>query len=118
MLSWQRAVIAVLATLTLVTVPGALATTGDFPISTGGSTRPSSGHDTAFGFQIGLDAAAGIVHAAWADNSRTLAGNPDPPNTDIAVARIDSAAPGASPNINLNAAPGQPAGTVDCRRPH
>ena len=104
-MSWRRAVTASLATLALVTVPGAQATTGDVPISSGSSTRPSAGHDAAFGFQIGLDAAAGVVHAAWADNSPTLAGNPDLPNSDIATARIDSTTLGVSPNINLNAAP-------------
>src|SRR5918994_5382966 len=105
MLTWQRALTAGLATLTLVAVPGALATTGDFPISTGSSSRLSVGNDATFGFQIGLDAAAGVVHAAWADNSPTLAGNPDLPNSDIATARIDTTTLGVAPNINLNEAP-------------
>lgn len=104
-MSWQRAVAGGLATLTLVTVPSALATTGDFPISTGSSTRLSTGSDTVFGFQIGLDAAAGVVHAAWADNSPTLPGNLDLPNYDIATARIDSTTLAVSQNINLNEAP-------------
>jgi len=104
-LSWQRAAAAGLAALTLVTVPGALATTGDFPISVGSSSRLSSGHDTAFGLQIGLDAAGSSVHVAWADNSPALASNPDPPNLDIAVASVDGATPGFSPNLNLSAAP-------------
>jgi hypothetical protein len=103
-LRWRRAVMAVIAILTLVTVPGALATNGDFRISTGSSIRPSARQD-AFGLQIGLDAADGVVHAAWADNSPTLGGNPDLPHFDIATARVDSASAGVSPNVNLNGAP-------------
>lgn len=95
---------AALAILTLVTVPGALATTGDFRISDGSSARLTAGQDT-FGLQLGLGAAAGVVHAAWADNSATLGGNPDLPNFDIATARVDTAGAVVSPNINLNGAP-------------
>lgn len=119
MLSWQRAVVAAIATLTLVTVPGAVATTGDFRISAGSSTRLTVRQD-AFGLQIGLDAAAGVVHAAWADNSSTLGGNPDLPNLDIAAARVDAASAGVSPNVNLNGAPAsqrEPSIAVDPRDP-
>lgn len=120
MLSRQRVAVAGAAFFTLVTVPGAVATTGDFPISVGGSSRSSSGNDTAFGLQIGLDAAGGTVHAAWADNSPELAGNPDRPNYDIGVASIDGATSSVSPNLNLNGAPAsqvEPSIAVDPREP-
>ena len=102
--SSHRAAAVALAALTLVPVPGARAATGDFAISSGVSSRSSTGSDTVFGFQIGLDAAGGRFHAAWADNSPGLAGNPDRPNTDIATARIDAATSAVSPNLNLNMA--------------
>jgi Fibronectin type III domain len=114
-LSWHRAAAAGLGVLTLIAVPGALATTADIAISAGSSSRLSAGQ-TAFGFQIGLDAAGGRVHAAWADNSPTLADNPDRPNLDIAVASIDAATLAVSPNLNLNAAPAsqfEPAIAID-----
>jgi hypothetical protein len=98
-----------------MTVPGALATTADIAISTGSSSRLSAGQ-SAFGLQIGLDAAGGRVHAAWADNGSTLADNPDRPNLDIAVASIDGATLAVSPNLNLSAAPAsqfEPAIAVD-----
>jgi hypothetical protein len=98
-----------------MTVPGALATTADFAISAGSSSRLSAAQ-TTFGLQIGLDAAGGRVHAAWADNSAVLSGNPDRPNSDIAVANIDSATLAVSPNLNLSAAPAsqsEPAIAVD-----
>ena len=88
MLSWQRAAAAGVSVLTLVAAPGALGATGDFAISSGHSSRLSAGSDSVFGLQIGLDAAGGSVHAAWADNSPELPGNPDPPNYDIAAASI------------------------------
>jgi hypothetical protein len=113
--SWLRAVVAGLGVLTLMTVPGALATTADFAISAGTSSRLSASQ-TAFGHQIGLDAAGGRVHAAWADNSAVLPGNPDRPNLDIAVASIDGATGAVSPNLNLSAAPAsqfEPAIAVD-----
>ena len=119
MLSWQRAVVAAFAILTLVTVPGAVATSGDFRISAGSSTRPTARQD-AFGLQIGLDAAAGVVHAAWADNSPTLGGNPDLPHFDIATARVDAASGGVLSNVNLNGAPAsqlEPSIAVDPRDP-
>ena len=114
-LSWLRAAVAGLGILTLMTVPGALATTPDLAISAGTSSRLSAGQ-TAFGHQIGLDAAGGRVHAAWADNSPTLSDNPDRPNLDIAVASIDGATGAVSPNRNLSAAPAsqfEPAIAVD-----
>ena len=40
----------------------------DFRISDGTSTR-ASGSDQAFGTMIGVDLNAGVLHAAWADNS-------------------------------------------------
>jgi Fibronectin type III domain len=113
--SWLRAAVAGLGVLTLMTVPGALATTADFAISAGTSSRLSASQ-TAFGHQIGLDAAGGRVHAAWADNSAVLPGNPDRPNLDIAVASIDGATMAVSPNLNLSAAPAsqfEPAIAVD-----
>jgi Fibronectin type III domain len=114
-LSWRRAAVTGLAVLTLMAVPGALATTADIPISVGTLSRLSAGQ-TAFGLQIGLDAAGGRVHAAWADNSPALPDNPDPPNLDIAVASIDGATGAVSPNRNLSAAPAsqfEPAIAVD-----
>ena len=113
--SWQRAAVAGLGVLTLMTVPGALATTADFAISAGTSSRLSASQ-TAFGHQIGLDAAGGRIHAAWADNSAVLPGNPDRPNLDIAVASIDGATLAVSPNRNLSTAPAsqfEPAIAVD-----
>jgi hypothetical protein len=113
-LSWRAAVVA-LGALALVTVPGALATTTDFAISAGTSSRLSAGQ-TAFGLQIGLDASAGRVHAAWSDNSPALPDNPDRPNLDIAVASLDAATLAVSPNRNLSAAPAsqfEPAIAVD-----
>jgi Fibronectin type III domain len=114
-LSWQRAAVSALGVLTLMMAPGALATTADVAISAGSSSRLSAAQ-TAFGLQIGLDAAGGRVHAAWADNSPTLPDNPDRPNLDIAVASIDGATLAVSPNLNLSAAPAsqfEPAIAVD-----
>ncbi|HEU4539520.1 MAG TPA: fibronectin type III domain-containing protein [Jiangellaceae bacterium] len=115
MLSWQRAAVAGLGVLTLGTVSGAPATTADVAISAGSSSRLSAGQ-TAFGLQIGLDAAGGRVHAAWADNSPALPDNPDRPNLDIAVASIDGTTLAVSPNLNLSAAPAsqfEPAIAID-----
>jgi Fibronectin type III domain len=114
-LSWQRAAVAGLGVLTLITAPGAQATTADIAISAGSSSRLSL-TQTAFGLQIGLDAAGGRVHAAWADNSAAVPNNPDRPNLDIAVASIDEATRAVSPNLNLSAAPAsqfEPAIAVD-----
>jgi Fibronectin type III domain len=114
-LSWQGAAVAGLGALTLMTVPDALATTADIAISAGSSTRLSA-QQTAFGLQIGLDAAGGRVHAAWADNSPTLLDNPDRPNLDIAVASIDGATSAVSSNLNLSSAPAsqfEPAIAID-----
>jgi hypothetical protein len=119
-LSWQRAAAAGLSVLALVTVPGALATTGDFAISAGHSSRLSAGSDTVFGLQIGLDAAGGSVHAAWADNSPELLGNPDPPNYDIAAASIAGGTLGVTPTLNLSSAPAsqvEPSIAIDPRNP-
>lgn len=104
MLSWRRAAVTGLGVLTLMLAPDAMATTADLAISAGSSSRLSAGQ-TAFGLQIGLDAAGGRVHAAWADNSSALPDNPDRPNLDIAVASIDGATLAVSPNLNLSAAP-------------
>jgi Fibronectin type III domain len=118
-LSWRRPGAAGLSVLALVTVPGALATTGDFAISAGHSSRLSVGSDTVFGLQIGLDVAGGSVHAAWADNSPELPGNPDPPNYDIAAASVAGTF-GVTPTLNLSSAPAsqiEPSIAVDPRNP-
>jgi hypothetical protein len=47
-----------------------------------------------FGDYLGLGYSHGIIYPAWADNSTTLAGNPNRPNFDIATAKVTG--PGAA----------------------
>ena len=47
-----------------------------------------SGKDRGYGDSSGLAFANGVVFAAWAENSASLEGNPDPGAFDVAVARI------------------------------
>jgi hypothetical protein len=53
------------------------------------SPGPSSG--SFFGTSIGVDFRGGTLVAAWADNSAGLAGNPDPPELDVAFAGLGGA---------------------------
>ncbi len=50
------------------------------------TSNPNLSND--FGDYIGLAFDAGTFFPAWADNSKTLVGNPDPPNFDIAIAPV------------------------------
>ena len=47
-----------------------------------------SGKDRGYGDSSGLAFVGGVVSAAWADNSASLEGNPDPGAFDVAAARI------------------------------
>jgi hypothetical protein len=60
-----------------------------FQIANGPSNAanaPNSLND--YGEASGLDFFGGVMHPAWADNSKTLGNNPDLPNFDIATASI------------------------------
>jgi fibronectin type 3 domain-containing protein len=80
---------AVAAVVVAISAPAAAA---DFQIAPGASSG------RFFGASIGLALHDAVLHAAWADNSAELGGNPDPPALDIGFA-------GAGGTANLTGLP-------------
>jgi hypothetical protein len=79
------------------------------PASAGTDFRIAPGPSTSefFASSVGLDLRAGVLHAAWADNSAELGGNPDRPALDVATAavRLGTGAPAVGPSVNVTRAP-------------
>ncbi|MGH7359818.1 MAG: hypothetical protein ACREJR_13480, partial [Candidatus Rokuibacteriota bacterium] len=94
------------AAAALVVAPAQAAAAPDFAISPGGTTR-------GLGQSLGLDFRAGIVRAAWGDDSAGLSGNPDPASSELAFARASVSADGSvtvGGTVNASRAPGDQAG--------
>lgn len=92
----------VAALVAFATLTGASAAQSgpDFRISTGTS---SGGSAFGFGPSIGLDFRAGVLHAAWADNSVSAGGDLDLAAAAVAVAADGGVSVGPSVNVSNGA---------------
>jgi hypothetical protein len=79
------------------------------PASAGTDFRISAGQSSSdlLASTVGLDLRAGTLHAAWADNSAELGGNPDRPALDVGAAAVALGPGGATvgPRVNVTHAP-------------
>jgi len=94
------------AAAALLVAPAQAAAAPDFAISPGGTTR-------GLGQSLGLDFRAGILRAAWGDDSAGLSGNPEPSASELAFARISVGSDGSvtvGGIVNASRAPGDQAG--------
>jgi len=107
-LGFLRAAVAFAAAVALSS-SSAAAATADFAIAPGTSNR-------GIGDTLGLDFRDGVLRVAWGDNSAELAGNPDPPSSELAFRAVTPGADGSialGPAVNVSRAAGdQAAGSL------
>lgn len=101
-----RSEVAFAAAIALLLSSSAVASTAEFAIAPGTSNR-------GIGDSLGLDFRDGVLRAAWGDNSAELAGNPDPPSSELAFRTVTVGADGSialGPAVNASRAAGDQVG--------
>src|SRR5262249_21396154 len=96
-----------------VSTDGGVSFSSNVQVASGPSSASIAGHNsfTDFGDYTGLAFYNNVFYPAWADNSTSLVGNPDPNSFDIATAKVSISFLNAVVN-NFAVPEGQPIGGV------